>query len=237
MIPLSPGLFSMFAHHLTHSFSGLQFGRAGYWCDAGQFTQQRFPQRGIPLGHETFNDMTFVTGVQVGAVQGIILGTPDTDAITMASRPHVTDAGHVLRCGMVAHPEALGVFNSQFTAFRRDLAPAFAQFYKWQGRNTDIFASLIMRRVMREKNLHTFYGPPIGYHARTERAPLNDLRNELYGLEHVQSLATVLEHMDRFAVDKPIVRQIYEKLATLDWWPEGCAEAAFAFLDDIEAIL
>jgi len=237
MIPLSPDLFSTFEDQLTEPFSGLQFGRPGWWCDAGQFTTPRFPQRGLPIGHETFNDMSFATDAQVGAVQGIILGTPDTDAITMASKPHVTDAVRVLQGGMVAHPEALGVFNSQFTAFRRELAPAFAQFYKWQGRNTDIFASLIMRRVMREKNLHTYYGPPVGYHARTERPPLKDLASEMYGLEHVQALATVLEHMDRFAVDKPIVRQIYEKLVGLEWWPADCATAMFAWLDDMEGVL
>ena len=238
MVVCSPDFFERIETVLTTPYSGLQFGRAGYWCDAGQFTVPPARQRGLPLECETHNDMTFVSGASIGALQGIILGVPDTDSLTMyVSKPQVLSATDVLHSGLVMHPEALGVFNSQFSAFRRELAPAFAQFYKWQNRNTDIIASVIMRRIMRVNKLYTYFGLPTGYHARTARNPVKEFKAELFGLEQIQSVATVLERMDRFAVDKSIVRQIYEKLATLEWWPERCAEAAFAFLDDAETTL
>ena len=155
----------------------------------------------------------------------------------MIGQKLVLSATDVLKAGFVAHPAALGVFNSQFTAFRRELAPCFAQFYKWQGRNTDIMASLIMRRVMREMNLYTYYGPPTGFHARTQRDPLKDLKAEIWGLEHVAEFAAELDKWEMDLTSQSVAHAVRFFYSASKVIPEGCHEAAMAFLDDIEGAL
>jgi hypothetical protein len=127
-----------------------------------------------------------VTDVQIGVVQGIILGTPDSTAVHAIAKPYRAEfATEPLASGFVAHPEAHAVFNSQFTAFRRDLAPWFVQHYGVEGRNTDIFAAMEMRQVMRKRGLYTYYGPPSAWHNRSPRLLFNDLKAEMYGAEHI----------------------------------------------------
>jgi hypothetical protein len=225
---------------LTEPFSGLCAGDGGYWFDAGMLTTPKAPQRGLPPGWGTVNSWSFVVDARVGAMQGIILGTPDTDAATMLSQqPYVTGVSDILRNGFVAHLEAKAVMNSQFTAFRRELAPCFAQFYKWQGRNTDILASLIMRRVMRERNLYTYFGPPAGFHARNPHDSFKDLKAEMFGLERVQALTAWLDdylYLNEAKTPLDMTRRIWEGM-TDSIIPRANIDAALAFCDDMEGAL
>ena len=174
-------------------FSGLQFGQRGYWFDAGSYALPAVPQRGLPIGERLSVSPDSIVGANIGVAQGIILGVPDTQATAAITvLPIVHTATDILRNGFVVHPEAYAVFNSQFTCFRRELAPAFAQYYFAQGRNTDIMASMLMRRIMQERNLYTYYGPPMAFHARTPRPLFNDLKAEMYGLEHIAEYADYL---------------------------------------------
>ncbi len=238
MIPLTDDFFSRIEQTLTQPFSGLQLGDDGYWVNSGAFTIPPVRQRGLPLDFTELNCFSSVHNAQIGAMQGSILGVADTDAArALTSNTTVLGVTDILRSGFVVNPRSLAVFNSQFVAFRRELAPCFAQFYLWQGRNTDIFASLVMRRVMREMNLHTYFGPPLGFHARTARDLKKDLKAEMFGIEHVQDFASILEHMPRFAVDKSYTRQIYEHMKNVLWFPDANREAALAFLDDMDSVL
>ena len=175
-------------------FSGLQLGAPRKWFDAGLFTVPPAHQRGLPpTDYEVDWNSAFVANAKIGAWQGIILGVPDTGAVTaIHAAPKVLGTSDILRNGFVVHPQAFSVFNSQFTAFRRELAPAFAQFYKHQGRNTDIFASMLMRRIMQDQNLYTYFGPPMAFHARTPRPLFKDLKAEMWGLEHIEQWAMYL---------------------------------------------
>lgn len=182
-----------FACRFEFPFDGLQLGANRQWFDIGAFSTPPAAQRGLPPDVLPVSGAEHVVGARIGAAQGIIFGVPDTDAVTaMSKAPRVLGATDILRNGFVVHPEAFAVFNSQFTAFRRELAPAFAQFYNHQGRNTDIFASLLMRRIMRKKNLYTYFGPPMAFHARRSRPLFNDLKAEMWGLEHVAEWADYL---------------------------------------------
>ena len=236
MIPMDSDFFERIEMTLTQPYSGLQFGYPGLWFDAGRFTVPPARQRGLPAEypHGGGNIVTFVEDVQIGAMQGIILGTPDTDAATtVTNNPKVLSATDVLRNGFVVDPKAYSVFDSQITAFRRELAPCFAQFYKWQGRNTDLFASLIMRRVMRDRGLYTYFGPPTGFHARAVRDPFKDLKAEMWGLEHVAEFASWLD-----TAPSKTCLAIYNALAAnLPWWPQELAEATLAWCDDVETVL
>lgn len=240
MVCLGLDFFERFEIMLSEPYSGLQLGEPNEWCDAGKFTLPSAAQRGLPLGKATVNSFSFVDDVQIGAMQGIILGTPDTDAgTTMALRPFVHSATDILRNGFVIDPLAKSVFNSQITAFRRELAPCFAQFYKWQGRNTDIFASLIMRRVMRERGLYTYFGLPMGFHNRSERDPKKDLESEKWGVENVEKFSNLLDAIVLIG-RSPLedTRTIYNTFSEAGFvWREEMCAAASAFLDDIESVL
>lgn len=240
MIPLGEDFIYNIERVLSQPYSGLCLGDIGKWFDAGHYTIPKARQRGLPVDAEIVNQAySCVAGMEVGAVQGIILGVPDSDAPTaIADHPIITSVTDVLRNGFVVHPEALSVFNSQITAFRRELAPAFAQFYKWQGRNTDILASLITRKIMKERGLYTFFGPPTAFHARSKRPLFNDLKAEMYGLEKIEGFQRCLDAL-WLAASSPVVeqvRQIHGHYLTLSGETE-LKEAACAFCDDMESVL
>ena len=237
MIPLRPGFLTDMEDRLDLPFNGMMLGVPGFWFDAGRYTVPPAAQRGLPADIDCISNNEFVANAKVGLVQGIILGTPDTDAMTaMAGKPRIHGVTDVLRAGFVVDPEALAVVNSQNTGFIRELAPAFAQFYKWHGRNTDIFSSLIMRRLMRDRNLYTYFGPPMSFHARKSRPLFGDLKAEMYGIAHIQELN---DGLNRMSFDDVSVlegcRKVVHDLPSI-FTPE-CAECANAFLDDMESVL
>lgn len=239
MVPYGPAFFDQIEFILTTPFSGVQFDAFG-WFDAGQFTIPPARQRGLPTTIPHHNrEYSLATDVEIGVMQGIILGTPDTDAsTTVVNRPFVHSASDVLKNGFVVGLDTRAVFNSQITAFRRELAPAFFQFYKTQARNTDIIASVIMRRLMRDRKLYTYYGPPSGFHARTWRDPFKDMRAEQHGIEIIDELTdwldSVLPSPDKSVIES--LRFIYE-YAPPSLFSSEHRECALAFLDDCEGVL
>lgn len=236
MIPTDIDFFERIEMTLSEPYSGLQMGTPDRWFDAGQFTNPPVRQRGLPYVSSYDATYGMALDVQVGVMQGIILGVPDTDAQTMVARYLVKSATDILRKGFVVDPVAKAVFNSQITAFRRELAPCFAQFYNWQGRNTDILASLVMRRVMQERDLYTHFGPPTGFHNRSKRDHLKDMAAEAYGVGIVQKFSEILDNIilpTGSVVEQ--TRAIYQILAHNDCFP--ALEVANSFLDDIEPLL
>lgn len=242
MIPY-PGFFLHIENMLSMPYSGLCLGESQQWIDTGQFTIPPARQRGLPFVTQSVATPTHVHDVQIGAMQGIILGVPDTDAsTTVVNRPCVLGATDILNRGFVVDRNAKAVFNSQLTAFRRELAPAFFQHYKMQGRNTDIIASVIMRRLMRDRNLYTYYGPPAGFHARTWRDPFKDMRAEQWGVENIDKLCDYFDQTDVIPnlIQGPAIpqlRAIWGDLKHSAWMPKEACECALAFLDDCESVL
>lgn len=223
MIPY-PSFFTCFERLFAETWSGLQFGAPGCWFDHGQMTIPPAPARGMPYAVSGYTDVSHVHDVTIGAAQGIILGVPDTDADTAISHgPFIGGVSDVLRYGFVTHPQTYSVFNSQVTAFRRELAPGFAQFYGEQQRNTDIFASLFMRGLMRDLGWYTHYGLPMAYHNRTVRDLSKDLQAEKWGVENIEAFAKELDdslwHYSKSKVLSDKTKQMY------DLWFEDCAEA------------
>lgn len=242
MIPLSPDFFRTIGAVFAAPWSGLQIGAPREWLDAGRFTVPSARQRGLPPFYNTApRPFSAVHDVTVGAMQGIILGVPDTDAgTTVAQDPFVLGASDVLRHGFVVEPGTWSVFDSQITAFRRELAPCFAQFYRWQERNTDLFASLLMRRIMRDRQMYTYFGPPFGFHARQWRDPIKDMQAEAWGLRHIRAFAVYLDETDAVEAGRPALEQVasvYADLQHSEWFPQGAADAAIAWCNDCEAVL
>jgi hypothetical protein len=239
MIPLSRMFFDEFEQLFERPFHGLQGGRVAYWSDPGNMYQPPINSRGLPpQPTHASGAPDFVTGVEIGAAQGIILGTPDAAATHTLDAPRfVHSANDILRHGFVVHPQAFCVFNSQLTAFRREFAPCFAQFYKWQQRNTDMFASVIMRRVMRETNHYTFFGPPFAYHNRAPRPLFNDLKAEMYGMEHIDEFTRALEGIENFPEGKLAVQVCYDRWANKGLIGGELWQAMNAWVADCERAL
>lgn len=241
MIPMHVNTLSMFGSILQYGFTGLQVGAGGAWLDVGQHTMQQARQRGLPPEHIDVNTVySGVCDAPVGIAQGTILGVPDTDAATtIVNRPFVHSITDILRHGFVANLMSRAVFNSQFTAFRRDLAPAFGQFYNWHGRNTDIIASLVMRRIARDRGLYTYYGSPTGFHARKARPTWRDHQAEQFGLTHIESMALRLEisanNPGRF--DPVGAAQFYYGVLPELSAPSSAAAVMEAWFDDVRKVL
>jgi hypothetical protein len=234
MIPLENRFWFDAVSPFQNPYNGFKLGMAGHWFSHGSLTKPGARERGIPFDYPIMSRPGFVTNAQIGAVQGIILGTPDTDAANaIVNQPIITGVTDVLRNGFAADQDCKCVFNSQLTAFRAELAPAFAQFYFAQKRNTDILASLLMRRIMREKNWYTYYGRPMGWHAREARPLFNDLKAEMYGLEKINEYA---DYLNRAPLPKDI--SVTESCRILaQGWNGPELEAAMAFYADCEQVL
>jgi hypothetical protein len=218
---------------LEDPFSGLMFGMPQQWFDAGIFTTPPAKQRGLPAEACFSHVPDFVVDAKVGMVQGAILGVPDSDAVTaLASHPYIHSTTDILIYGFVVHPGAYAVANSQWTAFRAELAPAFMQHYKTQQRNTDILASMLMRRLMRERELYTYFGGPLAYHGRAPRPLFNDLKAEMWGLEHIQEWA---DYLHRAPIGGTSVTDDCRALVDgCGFLPQEFKDCAFAFYEDCE---
>lgn len=224
MIPY-PSFFTCFERLFDGKWSGLQFGAPGKWFDHGHYTIPFHVARGLPYLVSDQQKVDSVCDVTIGVAQGIILGVPDADAkFTKLDTTGVTD---ILRYGFVTHPECYSVFNSQITAFRRELAPSFAQFYAEQGRNTDIFASLLMRGDMRNRGWYTHYGLPMGYHNRSARDLNKDLTAEKWGVENIEAFVKELDAWQKDMISPVLCGSILsdKNQQMYDLWFEDCREA------------
>src|SRR6202044_1553039 len=90
---------------------------------------------------------------------------------------------------------AYTIFNTQNTAFIRELAPCFLLIPAF-GRYDDIFASILCRRIMRDKNLYLHYGQPFVWQERNQHDVLADLRAEIWGMSKVCLFAEALDDVD-----------------------------------------
>jgi hypothetical protein len=165
------------------------------------------------------------------------LGDPDVSAVTrIANKPDVHNISMLLRHGIVIDPTTHTVFNSQNTAIIRELLPAWGM-VPFVGRYDDIFASLICRRVMRDRNLHVRFGAPSVWQQRNVHNLVKDLRGEIDGMENITKLASILDHT--LLPGKSIIgdcRAIWTALESASWMPRESIAAMNAYIDDCEAV-
>lgn len=238
---LNPNRFSGYGAGFDGQFrtAGIKVSGLNGWFDVGQLLQPVSPHRGYPLSHRA--DLwraDHVVGAKVGVAAGICLGDPDINATTrIEKQPAVHQVSELLQSGIVVDNKTWTVFNSQNTAFIRELAPAFFML-PGVGRYDDIYASLIMQRVMRERGLHVHFGKPFAYQQRNAHNLVRDLRGEIDGMENIERFAQWLD--GRHLVNKGPLRQtwkIWEQSPMKDWMPQQTIDAALAFLDDMEGVL
>ena len=234
-IPTSPHHFVPFDGPWV--FDGIEVG-APEWFDPGFLLIPRTRHRGIPARKLDAPRVGHVVDAKVGVMAGLVIGDPDIDAVTrMEHRPDI-GAVHLLgQAGVVVDLPTCTVFNSQNTAVIRELIPAWFMM-PGVGRHDDIYASLIVQRVARERGYHVFFGPPFTYQQRNEHSLIKDLRAEIDGMENVEKLADLLDSVvlhGRTVIDD--VRRIYETLLHCDFLPTKSVEAGLLWLEDCEGVL
>lgn len=247
-IPIGDDYFCGMEYRFGHAdgrvprnhFRGAKVSGANGWFDVGRLLDPVSPHRGFPIARRGgLFRADPVVGARIGVAAGICLGDPDISASTRIElRPEVHRVSELLQSGIVVDPSTWTVFNSQNTAIIRELAPAFFML-PGVGRHDDIYASLIMQRVMRHRGLHVHFGRPFVWQQRNAHDLIKDLRGEIDGMERIEEFAAALDQIElsNGNVVKQ-VRHIWKDLRIFcQWMPLKTFEAAFAFLDDMETVL
>lgn len=240
--PLDIRYFSSFVGAFYRSH-GLQV--VGDWFDPGMLLDPPASHRGFPHDKVWIPAFEPVVNVKIGVAAGMVLGDPDVSAATrIATLPQVLGVSELARGGVVVDPrQTWTVFNTQNTAFVRDLAPCFLLCPRF-GRYDDIVASLVAQRVMRERGEVVHFGRPFVWQQRNAHDLLRDLAAEQWGQEH---LAWIAEQLDGLAIKAAMesagnnvvdwVRAIYLDLAErpymgiasvkslVEAWCDDCARA------------
>jgi hypothetical protein len=106
------------------------------------------------------------------------------------------------------------------------------------GRHDDIYASLIVQRVARERNLHVHFGPPFTYQERNKHDQIADLRAEIDGMENVCKMAKLLDAI--ILPGKSVIedtRGIYRCLLDCTFISRAAVKAGLIWLEDCEGVL
>ena len=236
-------IHELLAHNVTPTlnlkFHGLKIAGDDNWFDPGFLLVPRTKHRGFPHDKSRMVTMDHVEDARIGVAAGLVLGDPDIDAVTrIADSPDIQSVSIVGQAGIVVDPQTRTVFNSQNTAVIRELIPAWFMM-PGVGRYDDIYASLIVQRVARERGLHVHFGPPFTYQQRNKHNLLTDLRAEIDGMEHIVEMADLLDttylHGDSVIDD---TRTIYRELEhRAKWIPDESIYAAFRWIEDCEGVL
>lgn len=224
-------------------FHGIKASSPSGWFDAGQLLIPQTPHRGFPHAKKAQPVYESIVDAKVGVAAGLCLGDPDIDATTrIVNAPVVHGVSELARAGVVTDPhETWTVFNTQNTAFIRELAPAMFC-APGLGRFDDIFASLITQRVMAERDLHVHFGQPFVWQQRNMHNLLRDLQEEVQGMLTIEQFAKFLGSVSLRS--STVIEQCREIWLALDHVPNSydivhsdTAKCALAFLEDCGQVL
>jgi hypothetical protein len=217
-----------------------RFATASGWYNVGQLCRPTVTHRGYPLTRRGNVEMLIDssdTPTRVGVFASLWTGDPDIDAIERAVvNPYVESVvgGVTLDAGTWCP------FNSQATAYRRELAPLM---FMWPhvGRMDDIWSSLAARVVMDALGWHVRYGPPTVHQRRNEHDVVRDIEQEMIGYRYTERLADVLHGAaTRLSSDmNPVeaARLVYSDLSNYGTFiPNPTVDAFAAWFDDLHLI-
>lgn len=234
--PLDSNCFWDWTQNFEFGFDGLCAG-GNEWFDPGTLLIPPAVQRGFPIERVGWAEFSTVVDAKVGVVAGTCILDPDTSAyFRIANHPEIHQVSKLLEAGIVVDPKTRTVFNSQATAIVRELAPAWSM---WCGvsRFDDILASLVVRRVMRDRGYYVKFGKPLVLQQRNHHDLVKDLSGEIWGMQRVVEIA---EFLDSLCLSSSVIgdcRYIFWALQKLPWLPPVTSAAALAFLDDAEKVL
>ena len=239
---IEPSYFSCFERLVGSVFTGLQVTSATGWVDAAWFLQPSVHHRGFP--HQLWHpfeppEVGSVKQARIGVAAGLWLGDPDIDAITrITNRPICMSASPVADAGFVVDPKCYSPFNSQNTAFARELLPAMVMLTPY-GRFDDIWCSYIAERVMREHGWAVHYGKPYVWQQRLggrDKRLMKDLADEVEGMTHTLRFIDTLNQITlKGASVAEDVAIIHEQLAQTNF--NRASELGAAWVRDAERVL
>jgi hypothetical protein len=237
-LPIAENYFELFAYQLRTLFNGLKASGEDRWLDPGFLLDPRTKHRGIPHDVSRMITMEPVTNAKVGIAAGLVLGDPDVDAVTrMATAPDIQQVTQLGTAGIVVDRKCWTVFNSQNTAVIRELIPCWFMM-PGVGRMDDIYASLIVQRVARDRGYHVHFGQPLAYQQRHQHNLVTDLRAEIDGYDNVRKLAAFLDAM--LLPGKSVIEDaclIYSALRYVDFIPVNSASAGLDWIEDVGSVL
>jgi hypothetical protein len=240
-IPMDRAYLYRFWGLLNKPFSGLSVTRTSNdnWFDVGIYFDPPITHRGFPIDrcYEAVQRIEHVVDVQIGVAAGLWFGSPDIHVVDRISQdPQVHRCSQLLHAGLVVDPRVSTVFNSQNTAFRRELTPAMMM-WPGVGRYDDICASLITQRVMRERGLHVHFGQPFVYQQRNAHDWMKDLHDELWGMTYILDLAEYLDGQ-YLVKDTSVLNQMHNLYTFLpSFVPSIVKECGQAWLEDCEKVM
>lgn len=224
-----------------NSFHGRRVTGLNGWFDPGTLLIPSVRHRGFPYvtpRTPLSRRVEPATDVKVGVAAGLVIGDSDIDAVTRIElAPDVTQVHIMGEVGLVVDPHTWTIWNSQNTAVVRELIPSWFMAPGCK-RHDDIFASLIVQRVMRDRGYHAHFGKPFVFQQRHQHDLLVDLRAEIDGMGNVVKMAELLDHI--MLPGKSVIedtRVIYNALAHAEWYPKHGVTAALAWLEDCESVL
>jgi hypothetical protein len=240
-IPLNRGYFDDFSRVLSQPFDGLRASHSDGWFDVGPFLVPPVHHRGFPqaLWHTTGQpSFSHVLGARVGVAAGLWLGDPDVDAaLRLTTAPQCLGVSPVADSGFVVDSTGYSPFNSQNTAFVRDLLPAMVMMGP-VGRYDDIWAAYLAERVMREFELAVHYGRPLVWQERNPHVVLGNLTLELQGMRDTLAFTRALDEADIGTSDiVSATARLYEHLGSAGWQDTGIVELGHAWVRDAERAL
>lgn len=234
--PINGSYSNQFAWSLG-KFNGIVVSGKDDWFDAGAYLRPPAKHRGFPIQRKHLPVYSTITDAKVGVAAGLILNDPDVDATTrIVQAPESQEVSLLMDAGVVVDLHTWTVFNTQNTAVIRELIPAWFMLPN-VGRMDDIYASLIVQRVAREREYHVHFGQPYALQQRHPHDLIKDMRAEIDGYENVIKLADLLDSIilkGRNVIED--TRTIYQTLAHCAFIPEASARAGLAFLEDCEGL-
>ena len=239
-IPADPTWFyHPFKMRLTKPYYGPMARGHNGWFNIGDLfdppvAHRGFPSFDVPHGFE----MAFTVKADVGVVAGLWYGDPDINAAErIVKRPLVTRIADVLQRGLVVEAGTFAPFNSQNTAYTRELAPLMPV-WPHVGRYDDIWSSFVAQRVMWETGDHLFYGPPFTWQERNPQSALRNLKDEMYGMSMTVQFCEDLRKLelgDGSPVEKLV--RAYGALQEFPYLPDALKAFLRAWVADLEEVL
>lgn len=226
-----------FYHFEWGRFTGFQAWHDEGWFDPGTLLIPACRHRGFPFKKSDIG-IKHIVNAKVGVMAGLCIGDPDIDAtLRMEKEPIVHSVSELAREGVVVDPKVMKtVFNSQNTAFVRELAPAMFML-PGIGRYDDIVASLVAQRVMEELGYVVHFGKPFAWQQRNDHDLVKDLENEMWGMRNFMAVHDALNDVylepALSVIDK--VRHLYRGLKKV--LPNMSREAGLAWCDDCERVM
>ena len=240
-IPMNHNYFADFESAFKNNFSGLNAVSETGWFNIGAFLEGHLYHRGFPyeLKHVDLRiRLEPKSNIKIGVVAGLWLGDPDIDAIErIERRPVLHQISEALQDGLVVDSNCFAPFNSQNTAYLSKVAPLMVLITEI-GRYDDIWAAYISERIMRESGYHVLFGKPFVWQERNSHNLLEDLKNEIFGMEYTRRFCNDLLAMDLgkgTMLDK--LFRLFELIENLDYLPPIMHKLGKYWCKDIESVM